>query len=283
MIRERRVTIADQTRRYLEAGAGWPLILLHAFPLDADMWRPQLERVPQGWRFIAPDLGGFGPAARDAAAATNDNAPTTTGRAPLTIDDLAAGVEALMDVLEVPKAIIGGLSMGGYVAFALARRAPERFSGIVLADTKPQADTPEGREGRRAMIDLARTRGAAAVADQMLPKLLGPTTQASRPEVARTVRRMIEAAPVPAIVGALEAMMERPDSNAGDALARYSWPSLVLVGAEDTITPPADAEAMDRALPRSRLVVLPGAGHLSSVETPDLFSAALSDFLQSNI
>lgn len=290
MIRERHVSLAGRPRRYLEAGAGWPVLLLHAFPLNADMWRPQMDRVPPGWRFMAPDLRGFGPpvaqddrsaAAGPPAGGADDRAGAADANAPVTIDDFAADVDAFLDAVEIPAAVIAGLSMGGYVALALVRRAPERFSGMVLADTRPQADTPEGRDGRRAMIELARTRGPAAVADQMLPKLLGSTTLASRPDVAARARQLIEAAPVPAIIGALEAMMGRPDST--DLLRTLSCSALVLVGAEDGLTPPADAEAMDRAIPRSRLVVLPEAGHLSNLEVPELFSAALGDFLQSNI
>jgi 3-oxoadipate enol-lactonase len=177
--------------------------------------------------------------------------------------------------------VIGGLSMGGYIAFALARRAPDRFTGMVLADTKPQADTPEGREGRRKMIELVQAHGATAVADQMLPKLLGKTSHETRPQVAAALRTMIESAPVEAISGAIEAMLSRPDSTAG--LSDISWPVLVMVGAEDAITPLADAEAMQTAITRSRLVVLPAAGHMSNLETPEMFSRALADFLQSNM
>jgi pimeloyl-ACP methyl ester carboxylesterase len=270
MIRETRLTTAGRSTRFLEAGAGWPVILLHAFPLNADMWRPQLAQVPEGWRMIAPDLRGFGPVAGDV-----DAVPATT------IDDFAEDVDALMDALEIAGAVIGGLSMGGYVAFALCRRAPDRFTGMVLADTKPQTDTEEARAGRRNMIALVRSQGSAAVADQMLPRLLGRTSLETRPEVARTVRQMIESAPVEAIAGALVAMLGRPDSTA--TLPTISWPALIVVGGEDTITPVADAEAMQRSIPRSRLVVLPAAGHLSSLETPAVFSTALTDFLHSNM
>ncbi len=192
MIREAHVTIGDRTTRYLEAGAGWPVLLIHAFPLNADMWRPQLERVPDGWRFIAPDLRGFG-----AAAEAEPEAP------PPRVDDFAGDLVVLLDRLHVDRAVIGGLSMGGYVTFALFRRSPDRFSGLILADTKSQADTPEGREGRRKMIELVRASGAAAVADQMLPKLLGAASTRTRPELVAQVRQMIESASVPAIAGAL--------------------------------------------------------------------------------
>jgi pimeloyl-ACP methyl ester carboxylesterase len=268
VIREARLTLGGGSTRYLEAGSGWPVILLHAFPLNADMWRPQLEQVPDGWRMIAPDLRGFGPGAEIHSGA----------RSP-TMDDFAADVVELMDALEIPEAAIGGLSMGGYVTFALCRRVPERFSAMILADTKPQADTAEGKEARRKMIQLVHASGPSAVADEMLPKLLGPTTRNTRPQLAGAVRQMIESAPVDAIAGALEAMLRRPDST-GD-LPGVGWPALVIVGAEDGITPLADAEAMQVGIPRSRLVLLPEAGHLSNLETPDAFSRAVGDFLHS--
>src|SRR6185503_6037617 len=129
------------------------------------------------------------------------------------LDDMAGDVTALLDELAIDSAVIGGLSMGGYITFALFRRAPERFTGMILADTKAQPDTPEGLEGRRQMIDLARRRGARAVADSMLPKLLGPSAVRRRPDLADSVRAMIERAAVPGIVAAIEAMIGRPDSR----------------------------------------------------------------------
>ena len=269
MIREARVTLDGRTTRYLEAGVGRPIVLLHAFPLNADMWRPQLARVPSGWRMVAPDLLGFG------------LSPRPFGSSPPTLDEAAGEVDGLMYALDIRTAVIVGLSMGGYVAFALFRRAPHRFTGMILADTKAQADTQEGRDGRRKMIELAENTGARGVADQMLPKLLGTTTRQSRPEIADGVRVMIEAAPVAAIADASRAMMGRPDSTAD--LAAVRCPVLVIVGEEDGITPPADAAAIARAIAGSRLVVLPAAGHLSSLEVPDAFSDALSEFLRSEL
>jgi pimeloyl-ACP methyl ester carboxylesterase len=275
MIREAHVTVGNQSVRYLEAGAGWPVVLLHAFPLNADMWRPQLEQVPQGWRMIAPDFRGFGPAAGAGSGRKPD------GVAAKTIDDFASDVDGLLDALEIPAAVIGGLSMGGYVAFALSRLAPERFTAMVLADTKASADTPAGREARQKMIELVSTRGPSAVAEQMLPKLLGATSHATRPEVVAAVKATIESASVEGIVGAIEAMLGRPDSTPD--LAGISWPVLLLVGSEDEITPAADAVLMEQGIPRSRLVTLPAAGHLSNLETPQLFARALEDFLQSSL
>jgi pimeloyl-ACP methyl ester carboxylesterase len=269
MIREAYVVVDSRRMRYLEAGAGWPVVLIHAFPLNADMWRPQLERVPEGWRVIAPDLRGFGPG----------HAPSGGG-AKLTLDDMARDVALLLDHLEVASAVIGGLSLGGYVTFALFRLVPELFSGLILADTKAQADTPEGLDARRQMIELARVSGASAVADQMLPKLLGATTAATRPDVQSQVRAMIETAPVGAITAAIEAMMGRPDSTPD--LARISCPALIMVGAEDLITPVRDAESIQQGIVRSRVVVIPAAGHLSNLESPDTFSKAVADFVTSN-
>jgi pimeloyl-ACP methyl ester carboxylesterase len=268
MIREAVVTVGGRRTRYLEAGAGWPVVLIHAFPLNANMWRPQLERVPEGWRYLAPDLRGFGPAAADPGTAVS-------------MADYAADVAALLDALTIDEAIIGGLSMGGYVTLAMLRAAPERFSGIVLADTRPQADTEEGRAGRRQMLEVLRDGGPAAVVERMLPKLLGGTSHRTRPDVAAEVRRIATANAAPGIAAAIGAMMSRPDAT--ELLATIGRPALVIVGEEDTLTPPADAEAMQQRLGRSQLVVLPAAGHLSSLETPDAFSSALATFTSSHM
>lgn len=262
------MTVGGRRTRYLEAGSGWPVVLLHAFPLNADMWRPQLERVPDGWRYIAPDLHGFGPGAQPPSG-------------PVTMEDLAADVAGVLDALKIDQATIGGLSMGGYVTLAMFRAAPERFTAVILADTRPQADSQDAREGRLEMLALVREHGPGAVVEQMLPKLLGDTTRRDRPKIELQVRRIAEANSTEAVAGAIEAIMGRRDCT--DLLARMSRPTLVLVGDEDTLTPPADAEAMQFLLPRSRLVILPGAGHLSSMETPDAFTSALADFASSNM
>ncbi len=257
MIAEHVATIRGRQVRYLSAGTGWPVVLLHAFPMNADMWRPQLERVPAGWRFVAPDMSGR------------------------TMDEMAGGVLRLLDHLEIERAVIGGLSMGGYVTFAAYRLTPERFSGMLLANTRATADTPQAREGRQKMIALAREKGAAAIAQEMLPKLLGPTTRAERPDVQAAVRQIAESRSPDAIAEALEAMLERQDSTPG--LERISSAVLIVAGGEDTLIPPHEVEAMQARIPRSRFVTLHRAGHLSNLETPDEFSKALADFLTSNM
>ena len=262
MVRQERIRVGQGTLRYLDAGGGWPVVLLHGFPLSADMWRPQLENVPDGWRFIAPDLCGFGP---DAMAPVQS------------MDDLADGVIAFLDAMRIDEATLGGLSMGGYVSFAVMRRAPERAVRLILADTRATADNEQGRAGRTRMLETLRTRGVSAVADEMMPKLLGETTRRKAPEVEELARKLIGVNTAEGLAGAVTAMRDRPDSTS--LLSSISVPTLILVGEEDVLTPPADAEAMRSNLSRAHLVSIPGAGHLSNLEAPEEFSAALSDFL----
>ena len=268
MVHELTVETPAGAIRCLESGSGWPVVLIHAFPLTADMWRPQLDRAPQGWRFLAPDLRGFG------------GSPLPSPPGTRTIDDYAADVEALLDSLEIERGVVGGISMGGYVTFALLRRAPERCTAVVLADTKASADTPEGRTARREMSALLRSRGPSAVADQMIPKLLGAAARQDAALVAR-VREMIERNTVEGLDSAIQAMLARPDSTPG--LQRIPVPALVITGEEDEPAPLVESEAMHRAIGRSQLVVLPGKGHLSNLEAPDEFALALTNFLTSFI
>jgi 3-oxoadipate enol-lactonase len=265
-IKEGFLAFGARTIHYLQTGAGWPVVLLHAFPLSADMWRPQLERAPEGFRMLAPDLRGFGPAGMTPAE---------------TLDEMAQDVFAWMDALELDSAAIAGLSMGGYVALTMFADAPERFASIVLANTRAAADSPEGRAGRDKMSQLVRASGPSAVADEMLPKLLGATSQQSRPDLAPWVRQLIERNSAEGIDGAIRAMKARPDRT--PLLSRISRPALVMTGDEDTLIPVAESEAMHGLLPRSQLVVLPHAGHLSNIEVPDEFSTALADFLRASL
>jgi pimeloyl-ACP methyl ester carboxylesterase len=241
---------------------GHVVVLLHAFPLNATLWRPQVERAPTGWRFITPDLPGFGgswlPPAR-------------------TVDQMAREVLNVLDEQGIERAVIGGMSMGGYVTLALHRLAPERFSAMILADTRATADSEDQRAARRRMIDSVREQGPSAVADEMLPRLLGATSHRTRPDLAVRVREMIEGNSRDAIAGAVEAMMGRPDSR--PMLGYVSVPTLILCGDEDVLTPPADSDALHAAIRGSRLATIEQAGHLSNIEAPDRFSLALNSFL----
>jgi len=243
-------------------------VLLHAFPLSADQWLPQLHRVPPGWRFLAPDLRGFrgvGPAFED---------PALSG---LSIDDYADDVLALMTHVEVDRAVVCGVSMGGYVAFAMWRRAAARVTGLVLSNTRAAADSPEARAGRDRTIALVRTGGANALAAEMVSRLLGETTRREQPDLEDAVRRLILVNSTEGIVSALAALRDRPDAT--PLLPTISGPTLVVGGAEDAVVPVPETETMHRALPGSRLVILPRAGHLSNLEAPMAWGKALETFL----
>jgi len=256
--------LLHRSLRYLEAGEGRPLVLLHAFPLSADQWLPQLHRVPPGWRFIAPDLRGF----RGVGPAFEDN-----GIDGIRMDGYADDVLALMAHLDVRRAVVAGVSMGGYVALAIWRRASTRMAGLVLSNTRAAADSDQGRAGRDRMIELARREGAAGIAREMVPKLLGATTHADQPDLADAVRRLILVNSTDAIVAGLGAMKTRPDST--PLLADITCPTLIIAGEEDAIIPVSEAEAMHQAIRGSSLVVLPKVGHLSNLEAPAVWGSAL--------
>jgi 3-oxoadipate enol-lactonase len=236
---------------YEVVGTGRPLVLLHAFPFDRRIWR-HLE-VP-GRQLILPDLRGFG------------DSPLR----PFVLADLADDVASLLDALGLARAAIGGLSMGGYVALAFAARHPARLQALVLADTKAGPDSPEARQGREEAIALVRTRGVPAYLEKQLPRLVA----AQAPDSVRNELRTLGAQRPEAVIAGLEAMRDRPDRRG--ELGRIACPSLVIVGAEDALTPPDEARAMARSIPGARLVEIPGAGHLSAIEAPGAFSAALS-------
>jgi pimeloyl-ACP methyl ester carboxylesterase len=247
---------------YRDEGTGRPLLLIHAFPLSGAMWDRQVAALASAYRVIVPDLRGFG---------ASQIVPGT-----VSLDQYADDLAGLLDQLglgSTPVAV-GGLSMGGYIAFALLRRYRERVGALILADTRAQADTEDGRRAREQNARLAEEQGPAAIADQMLPKLFSPDA----PEPLRAeVRRMIEANDRAGIAAALRAMAVRPDST--PLLREISVPTLILVGSADALTPPSDAQAMHAAIAGSRLVELPGAGHVSNLEAPDAFNAAVDDLL----
>jgi pimeloyl-ACP methyl ester carboxylesterase len=256
---------------YLErnpSGARGTLVLLHGFPLNADMWTPQFEAVPSGWRLIAPDFRGFGESDPDRG---------DMALAGLTLEDYARDLQGLLDELAVRHPVVAGLSLGGYVAFAVMRLRTIQPRGLILADTRPQADTEEGRAGRQGMIGLVDREGAAGVADEMLPKLVSDETRQNHPDVVERLRRLILAAPPEAIKAALSRMMARPDSTA--QLAQMQWPTLIVVGEHDVLTPPNLSRDMQAHIAGATLETIPSAGHMSNLEQPAAFNAALIRFL----
>jgi pimeloyl-ACP methyl ester carboxylesterase len=258
-------TIPSGRMTFLEAGdrsSPHVLVLIHAFPVGMRMW--EAFAVPDGWRALAPALPGF-----DGADAPPDGSTR--------LDDYARVVLELLDHLRIESAVLGGLSMGGYVSFALWRMARFRWRALVLADTRAGADTEAARAAREVMLEIVRTRGARGVADEMIPKLLGRTTRAEQPQLVDHVRRLTERQTDQALAAATVRLRDRPDSTS--LLAEIGVPALVLVGDEDEITPPAEAERLSTTLADARLVRLPGAGHLSVLEKPAAFHAAVDDFL----
>lgn len=250
-----------------EAGV---VLFLHAFPLAAAMWEPQLASVPAGWRFVAVDFRGFGESGPEREGAGGYAASPS-------IDDYARDAIALLDHIGSRSAIVCGLSMGGYTAFALWRLARERVRGLVLADTRPDADSPEARAGRDRMIEMAAREGARAVAEAMLPRLLGPTSRESRPAVVGGVRALASAQPAAAIADALARLKARPDST--PQLAEMDCPTLLVAGEEDEVTPPDIARQMHGQIAGADLALIGRAGHLSNIEQPDEFNEALARFL----
>lgn len=263
--------IGSRTIAYLDSAPGQSslrtYVLLHGFPLGANMWEPQMRAIPAGWRLITLDLRGFG------------GSTDADSLAAVSMEDYAADVTDLLDELGVEKAVIGGLSMGGYAAFALLQSAPQIVEALVLADTRSGADSSEGRSNRRAMLAVVDREGASGVAREMMPKLIGKTTKETNASIEPTVRRLIKQQSPVAIRCAILRMMHRSDST--PLLSTITVPTLIIVGDEDELTPVAESQRMADVIPGARMVIIPGAGHLPNLEQPDAFNAALNGFLAS--
>ncbi len=264
--------LGSRTLAYLDndpEAAGKPvLMLVHAFPLGSQMWEPQFRGAFHGWRILAPDLRGFGGSTDERAEGVDP-----------TIDDYADDVAGLIREVAGGPVVLGGLSLGGYVAFAVMRRAPSLVRALVLADTRAGADTLEGRAARRAMLTVLEHDGPQGVARDMMPRLLGATTREQNQDAEETVRLLIKRQSPAAIRDAIVRMMERPDS--APLLPTIAVPTLVVVGEEDVLTPPAESDALVAALPNASLVRIAGAGHLANLEQAQAFEASVEDFLAS--
>ncbi|MFD5078806.1 alpha/beta fold hydrolase [Streptomyces sp. NPDC058371] len=237
-----------------------PLVLIHGHPFDRTMWVPQIAAFSPARRVIAPDLRGYGAS------------PVVPGSTPLAA--FAEDIAGLLDGLGVGEFVLGGLSMGGQIVMECYRQFPDRIRGLVLADTFPAAETPEGRKARNDMADRLLREGMRGYADEVLHKMVAPYADA---EVAAHVHRMMTAAPPEGAAAALRGRAERPDYR--ELLTRVTVPALVVVGADDTYTSVRDAEAMHAALPDSTLRVIESSAHLPNLERPAEFNRALSAFL----
>ncbi|HEY3789276.1 MAG TPA: alpha/beta fold hydrolase [Urbifossiella sp.] len=235
------------------------LVFLHAFPLDREMWRPQIAALGGQANLVALDLPGFGQAPFDDSFTVDSAA-----------DDVANSVSG--------KIVLAGLSMGGYVAMAFARRHADRLSGLILADTRSDPDDGAGKLNRDRLIALTKEFGPSKVYEAMIPKLLCEETRANRRDVVEELKRIAARQTAAGVVGGLRALRDRPDAT--PELARVVVPTLILVGEHDEVTPPALAEGMARAIPGSNLVVIPQAGHLSNLENPAAFNSAIGEFLK---
>lgn len=248
---------------YADQGTGPGVVLLHAFPLDSSMWHHQIGALADQFRVVAPDLPGFGESAVSAG---------------LTIDATADVVAELLDHLGMnERVVIGGLSMGGYAALAFARLYPQRVRALILADTKAEPDDEAARANRDRLIRLADDQGPTAVIDELLPKMLAPSTASHKADVLKFVRETVGRQRAEGVVAALRALRDRPDARPG--LSHISFPTLVVVGDQDAITPPDKARDLVGGIPNARLATVPDAGHLSNLENPTAFTTAVREFL----
>ncbi len=254
---------------YDDHGAGQPIIFLHAFPLNRHMWDADIrslltEGETQGqFRLVALDWPGFG---------ESDIVDEVS-----TMEQFADVVAQLMDTLGMRQTILCGLSMGGYAAFAFLRKYPQRLAGLILADTRPGADTPEGRANRENVAQVAMTEGTEAIANMQLPKLISDYTRQHEPQVETQVWQMMNDAMPQGIAAASRGMAQRLDSTG--LLASIQVPTLVMVGEQDALTPPGVAQAYAQQIPNSQFVVIPHAGHVSNMEQPEVFQQAVRGFL----
>ena len=251
---------------YSDQGPGPVVVLLHGFPLSKAMWEEQVNGIGSTYRIIAPDLRGHG------------ESPAPEGV--YTMDEMADDVVELLDSLSIAERIVlGGLSMGGYVALSLVARYPERIRGLMLFDTRAGADTPEAAKNREASArTILAADSAKEFVDGMIPKLFSATTLEQRPERVEPLRMVMENNTPRGVAGALLGMAIRPDRR--DSLSGITVPTLVLVGEHDVITPPAEAKSLASAIPRSQLEVIPESGHMAPYENPSAANAVILRFLR---
>ena len=250
------------TIAYSDRGTGLPIVFLHAFPLNRSMWARQEAALSSQFRVITIDLRGHG----------ESDAPLWR----YTLEQSADDVCVLLDRLAIQQAIFTGLSMGGYILFAFYRKYAARVKGLILADTKAQADTEEGKYGRFQMAQIAYKQGPPAIAGLMIPKLLSPQTIQTRLDLVQQVRAMIENNQVSGIAGDLMAMAERPDSI--PLLKQITCPTQIIVGELDQVTLTSDAKLMADQIPNARLAIIPNAAHLTNMEQPEAFNQIVATF-----
>ena len=257
------VRLNDIQMAYTDTGTGRPVMFIHGYPFNRSLWNQQVASLSSSYRVIVPDLRGFG--------------ETDASAGPATMNQMAQDVALLLDHLGIARATIASLSMGGYVALAFYKQLSSRVRALILADTRATADNEDAKQTREQQAQKALSEGMAGIADAMLPKLLTPETVSKRPDVVKRVRDMMLKTKPEGAAAALRGMAAREDQT--ELLGRISVPTLILVGIDDAITPVADSEKMHQSIAGSQLVVLENAGHVSNLERPDEFNAAIHDFL----
>ena len=259
-----RIRLRDFEMEFEQRGQGAPLLLVHGFPLNRKMWEEQIEVLSSSRQVLAPDLRGYG------------DSSFTRGR--YTMDLLAKDLYEFLDAIDIKEPVVlGGLSMGGYVAFAFYRAFPERVAGLILAATRAAPDTEEGKVRREEMAALALESGANAIAAEILPKMLSPKTYEKKPEVVQRLQNIMENASKEGLAGALLGMKERPDSR--PLLETIDRPTLIIHGADDQLVPPEEARSMQSAIRNSKVEILQEAGHMLNLEQPVQFNRAVGSFL----
>jgi 3-oxoadipate enol-lactonase len=262
-VAESRASGGMMSYRELGEGPGDPVVLLHAFPVNGRMFEPQMEALSAGRRVVAPDYPGFGRSPRTPAQPD--------------VRYYAEGVRRLLDRLGIERVVLGGVSMGGYVTFGCLRLFPEKVSGLILADTRPEPDSEEIRANRKNMARRVAEEGVEVLIELQMERLLARDTLENDAAVVEKVRTMILDSTPNGVVAALGAMRDRPDSTS--LLAEIDVPTLVIGGEEDAISSPEVMGAMAEKIPNSRHVTLARAGHLSNLEAPEDFNKALEEFL----
>lgn len=242
----------------------WPIVFIHGFPFSNEMWTPQIETLKEEYRLVAYDIRGHG------KSDTGDGQYTLE----LFVDDLIA----LLDRLEIPKAVLCGFSMGGYIALRTIERNPERVCSLILCDTGPQADTNEVKLRRAASIRSVKTKGVDQYADSFLKAVFTAESFKSRQNEVGMMRRIIKSNSEIGICGTLLALAGRTDTT--DALQSIAVPTLIIVGELDEVTPPKLSQIMDSKIKNSELRIIPNVAHMSNLENPTEFNRVLLDFLK---
>lgn len=258
---------SDDVELYYEVrGEGPDVVLMHPFPSDHGYWLPIVQHLESRFRLVMPDLRGLG--------------RSGVGEGPTTMAKLATDLLRLCDELKIGRAAFVGCSVGGYMLFEFWRRSRERVKALVLTNTKPSADTEEGRKGRLQNAEAVIQNGPEWAIDQLLPKMFSPVTLNSRPDVVAAARKTMQQATAKGIAALQRGMAERPDST--ETLAGIDVPVLALGGVDDGFAPVSEMERMTRGIRGAELKILPRAGHFAAFEQPDEAGPLVRDFLERN-